>query len=691
MRVKPNQALHYSPCAFAIGEDELSMHRFNRLSIRHKVIVLIASGMIFISFILLAIFSITATLELRKHETEEITDMVTVISPSLTKALISQDQSTIEQITSAMKNNLAIEDIEIISASTTTFSSKGTNLSYSLPPDGDAIATIVITQSPFATRERITFFLLIVVGIFTFAITISYTFAMTLHRFISAPILHLSHVIRSVSKSGDYSTRATVYSHDEVGYLAEYFNRMMNEINHKERFLEDQVRSRTQDIDEKNKQLSLIAYQDGLTGLNNRARFLDRLEELVQEKKIFTLFFLDLDKFKDVNDSLGHDAGDELLKVVSLRIVASVAELDMVCRLGGDEFTVICANRTCDESFATAETIRKALLNPFDIGVNKVYISVSIGLTHHPDHALDAKELLRKADMAMYYSKNQGRNIINIYNESMEEEIQHRLEISNDFREALIGDQFMVHFQPIVDLKTGIWCKFESLIRWDHPTKGTIYPADFIPHAESNGFILELGYWVFFQAVRFAHRVNETTGRWMPITVNFSADQLNSPQFDLDKLLREFSLYSIPEGTIIIEITENMLVDVNQEVLEKIRRIKAAGILLALDDFGTEYSSLSYLQKLDIDILKIDKSFVSNISTDEDSFTLCEAIISMSHKLKLKVVAEGIETIAQEEMLKQIGCNYGQGYYYSRPCSTDYALALLKQMQLSRESRIPDQ
>ncbi|WP_159064848.1 EAL domain-containing protein [Thaumasiovibrio subtropicus] len=671
------------------------MRWFNRLSIRDKVVVLIASGMMFISTLLIVVFYVSAAIEMKNNEKSNIHSIVGIISPTLTATVLFDDHEGMQEILSTVENNPSIERIYLHidpqnNATSTTLPSDSSALLHPLVSDGKTIAVLEVIPNNFVTNQKLLYFFLITIGVLAIAIFISLTFARLLHSAISGPILHLSDVIRSVSRSGDYSMRAHVYYQDEVGYLAEYFNRMMNEVNHKEQFLEEQVRTRTKDIDEKNRQLSLIAYQDGLTGLNNRARFLDKIEELVEEHRPFSLLFLDLDKFKDVNDSLGHDAGDELLKAVALRIAAAVTPNDTVCRLGGDEFTVICCDRDAKQSYAVAEAIRKSILNPFEIRLTKVYVSVSIGFTHYPEHAGCGKELLRKADMAMYYSKNQGRNNISVYDESMEVEIKQRLEISNDFREALIGDQFMVHFQPIVDLQTGAWTKFESLIRWEHPSKGIIYPSDFIPHAESNGFISDLGYWVFFQAVRFAHRVFEVTGFWMPVTVNFSADQFNSPQFDLDKLLREFSLYDIPEGTIIIEITENMLMDVNPAVLEKIQAIKAVGIRLALDDFGTEYSSLSYLQKLDIDILKIDKSFVSKMASDKDSFTLCEAIVSMSHKLDLEVVAEGIENTTQEAMLKEMGCNYGQGYYYSKPCSTDYALAILKQMQISRQVQVPE-
>ena len=410
---------------------------------------------------------------------------------------------------------------------------------------------------------------------------------------------------------------------------------------------------------------------DALTGLPNRRLFRDRLDQEVRKAarsgQQVALLFIDLDRFKQVNDLLGHDAGDMLLAQCANRLKGCVRESDTVARLGGDEFTVIL---TAPESAARVEHVCQKILHtlesPFPIGKEVAYMSGSIGVTLYPNDATTSEELIRKADQAMYAAKNAGKNQFSYFTYAMDEKAHLRLRLASELRSALPAGQLEVYYQPVLDLASGHLVKAEALLRWHHPRLGLVEPASFIPLAEETGQINQIGTWVFKQAASRSLQWRERLGTSFQIGVNKSPIQFLSHNDDADWLqyLRQLGL---PGSSISIEITEGMLLHASSSVTDKLLQYRDAGIQVAIDDFGTGYSSMTYLKKFDIDYLKIDQSFVSEIATDEDSRTIAESIIVMAHKLGLKVVAEGIETEAQLELLKQAGCDYGQGFLFSVP------------------------
>ncbi len=430
------------------------------------------------------------------------------------------------------------------------------------------------------------------------------------------------------------------------------------------------------DITEKKKSEELIWQQanfDSLTGLANRHMFQYRLEQEIKKAHRaglpLALMVLDLDRFKEVNDTLGHDMGDRLLKEAAQRLSSCVREADSVARLGGDEFTVILGELNdvdCAERIALS--ILQKLAEPFKLGDQVVYLSTSIGITFYPQDATGFDELLKSADQAMYAAKHQGRNRCSYYAPSMQEAIQTRMRLTNDLRSALtaLTGSFRLFYQPIVELATGAIHKAEALIRWQHPTRGLIDPAEFIPIAEETEMILEIGDWVFRDAARQVARWRISHHAAFQISINVSPVQIhnmvnarNWPDY-LQKL-------SLPGQSIVVEITEGLLLDASAAVTEKLQAFHKAGMEVSLDDFGTGYSSLSYLKKFNIDNIKIDQSFVCNLAPDSDDLVLCEAMIAMAHKLGMKVIAEGVETSEQRDLLADAGCDYGQGYLFSRP------------------------
>lgn len=440
------------------------------------------------------------------------------------------------------------------------------------------------------------------------------------------------------------------------------------------------------DITER-KQSEAVVWQqanfDFLTRLPNRHMFHDRLQQEITKSHRaglpLALLFLDLDQFKEVNDTLGHDIGDRLLKQAAQRLSSCVRESDTVARLGGDEFTIILSElKDVNVVKRIGQNILEKLAQPFMLEGEEVFISASIGITLYPDDATEIEDLIKNADQAMYAAKDHGRNQLHYFARSMQEAAQSRRWLQRDLRGALADNQFHLHYQPIVNLANGSIDKAEALIRWQHPVRGLISPAEFIPIAEDTGMIIEIGDWVFRQAAQQVALWRSTHCAHFQISVNTSAVQFRRGGIVHDEWLGHLRGLGLPGNSIAIEITERLLMDAGVGVTDKLRILRAAGIQAALDDFGTGYSSMSYLKKFDIDYLKIDQSFVRNLAPASDDMALCEAIIVMAHKLGMKVIAEGIETEQHRDLLAAAGCDFGQGYLFSRPVAAEEFQAFLQ-------------
>jgi diguanylate cyclase (GGDEF)-like protein/PAS domain S-box-containing protein len=453
------------------------------------------------------------------------------------------------------------------------------------------------------------------------------------------------------------------------------------------------VSSLVDDITERRQSEKMIWEQanfDSLTGLPNRNMFHNRLEqEIVKSKRAdlsLALLLVDLDEFKEVNDTLGHDVGDLLLKEAARRIKACVRDSDTVARLGGDEFTIILSElNATNEADDIVEKIIASLAEEFPIGEEVIHISGSIGITLFPKDATDIDALIKGADQAMYTAKHNGRNCYSYFTQSLQDAAQKRLRLTNDLRGALDANQLEVYYQPIIDLNTGYIYKAEALLRWPHPKRGMVDPLDFIPLAEKTGLINIIGNWVFRESAQQAKHWSNKFGKDFQVSVNVSPVQLKVENNVFAKEWLDYLDESAFSGqNMIVEITESMLLNVESRVIDKLLRLRDAGIQVAIDDFGVGYSSLSYLKKFDIDYLKIDQSFVHNLETDSNDIAFSEAIVVMAHKLDLKVIAEGVESEGQEKLLIAAGCDYAQGFLYSKPVPPDELEALL-QLQLSNK------
>jgi len=471
-------------------------------------------------------------------------------------------------------------------------------------------------------------------------------------------------------KSGDYIWFETLTTHltDARGQIVQ---------------LQTTSRDVTKRIQFQN-QLEHDALHDALTGLPNRHLLIERLELSIQRAKRldnyhFAVLFLDLDRFKVVNDSLGHLAGDKLLIAIAQKLQVAINGIDLVARLGGDEFVILLDEiKDMQEAIHNTERILAELQIPLTIEEREVYMTCSVGIVLGTKDYTDASHLLRDADIAMYRAKNKGKARYEIFDAEMHMQAVHRMHLENDLRRAIKCQEFVLHYQPIVSLENGYLVGFEALIRWQHPSQGLKYPGEFISVAEEIGMITSLDFWALKTACQQLTKW-QTTFPNLPIlkiSVNLSAQDLQRSNLleEVDRILVQTHMSG---DCLTLELTESMLIEDIQSTILLLIQLKARGIQISIDDFGTGYSSLSYLHRLPIDNLKVDRSFVNQMQEGKRSHQIVETIATLSVQLEIDAIAEGIETQQQLELLQQLGYKFGQGYLFSRPLRPEDAEALL--------------
>jgi len=437
------------------------------------------------------------------------------------------------------------------------------------------------------------------------------------------------------------------------------------------------------DVSERKKLENKLAYQsthDALTGLPNRSLFMDRLRQAAAEgrryQREFVVAFIDLDRFKWVNDSLGHDIGDALLNNVAARLRDCLRESDTAARLGGDEFVLLLQDAPMLQAMPVLQRVVDSISVPMQIGQHEVSVTCSLGCSAFPDDGDTPDALLRYADAAMYCAKQAGRNNLQIYNDNLRQRVDQRVQMETELRHAIERNQLTLHYQPQVDLKTGTLVGLEALLRWQHPSLGLVEPGRFIPLAEETGLIIPIGAWVLRQACRQNSAWQAAGLAPLLIAVNVSAKQFARPGFDV--LVRDCLDQCGLDGTWLeLEITESAMMQDLEQAIPLMHALKRIGVGLAIDDFGTGFSNMQYLSRLPLDRLKLDGSFVRQMTHDPNSFSIANAIIAMGHSLNLKVVAEHPETEGQVRLLRARGCDHAQGYYFSRALPQEQITALL--------------
>ena len=428
-------------------------------------------------------------------------------------------------------------------------------------------------------------------------------------------------------------------------------------------------------VKEKTTELQQLAYQDPLTGLPNRRYLQDRLPRILysnqKRKRISAFIYFDLDNFKRINDTIGHDVGDKVLALVADRLNKLKGRSDLVVRLGGDEFGILIGDINDQKEAEThANKILESIRAPLNMDTKEYILSTSLGIAMIPEHGYDLVTIMQNADMALYQAKSKGKNQFSFYTEKMKISTHNLIQVEDDLSQALQENEFELYFQPQFDLKTNQVFGAEALIRWNHPEKGLIFPNDFIPLAENTGQVVALGYWVLENSIKYLAKRKQEGRPNILLHINLASKQLCDPHFVT--LVQELLIrYQVPATSIAFEITETSILEDIHLARGLLQKLKDMGIGIAIDDFGTGYSSLAQLKNLPVDLLKIDRSFVMDLEKDPDDRKIVEAIIAMAHKLNIRVLAEGIETRAQWKMLAAFQCDFGQGFYVSKAVTED--------------------
>lgn len=440
-----------------------------------------------------------------------------------------------------------------------------------------------------------------------------------------------------------------------------------------------------QDINTERKseeRLRHMAYHDSLTGLANRNRLEQHLNELIviseQQHETFAIIILDLDYFKNINDSLGHDAGDELLQVVAERIKNTVRSKDVVARVGGDEFVIVIRDAKKAEIIAQiAQKILYNLFKPIVIKSRELYVTTSIGVSVFPYDGKDMETLMKNADLALYRAKEKGRNNFQFCTSDMTKKAREKIERKNALNHALIKDEFLLHYQPAIDVKTKEIVSVEALLRWQSKDYGFVAPDSIISTAEETGLIVPLSDWILRTACKQVKEWHETENPNLTLSINLSPRQFKDVSF-IKNILSILSATEFPADKLVIEITESLIMHDPDNTMKTISLLKSSGIAIAIDDFGTGFSSFTYLTNYSVDKIKIDKSFTQKITSDTSHIAVISAMIAMANKLKIKAVAEGVETMEQYNILEKEGCDEMQGYYISKPLPIDLMETVLK-------------
>lgn len=547
------------------------------------------------------------------------------------------------------------------------------------------VGTVYIRSDLTGFDEKIIDYSYIVLIIFLASLVLAAFLTHQFQKIISTPIEKLAQLVSQVSKDKDYSVRLHIESHDEIGVLVRAFNGMLKTVEEHKEKLQNQTNDLEQLVRVRSEQLHKLAYYDALTGLPNRSLLFQEIEKEISRcnrtNLSFALMFLDLDRFKMINDSLGHAVGDELLQEAARRLLDSVRKEDVVARIGGDEFVVMLVNiKSRMKVSSIAENIMLAFSYPFKLVLNStsLHVSVSIGVSVYPEHGHDVADLMRNADTSMYQTKAIAPGKYVFYEEAMNVATQRLLAVENQLRGAIKNNEFKIVYQPQVKLADSSMVGVEALLRWSNPRLGIVTPAEFIPMAEELGLIDEIGVWV-------VERVSAQCRAWKDkgyasfrISVNVSASQLVSINL-VEHFKDMLAAYQIDSHDIEIEITEDVFLDKSDRNIAQLIELKNLDMRIAIDDFGTGYSSLSYLQNFPCDVLKLDGSFVRKIGQNKTTEDLVTATIILAHSLGLEMIAECVETKGQLDFLKNAGCDMVQGYYYSKPLSVEEMGYLLEQ------------
>lgn len=560
------------------------------------------------------------------------------------------------------------------------------HMSYPLKVNDQPVGMIQMGASLGRIYHQLTQFLLFTFFSLLVSTGVGIVMLRKLQPHLLSPIVGLTKSMRLISNTDNYSLRFHLNNKDELGELAAGFNSMLKKIQSNQVKLDAELVRRKEAED----RLQQLAFYDSVTHLPNRHFFKERLESVVvstlRHHSSCSVMLIDLDDFKNVNDTLGHHVGDELLLAVSDRINKALRGSDVLCRIGGDEFAMILEN-TQDITQVTfiAERVIGLLTQPFMLHGKEVFIGASIGISFCPADTTDIPTLLRNADNAMYSAKNCGKNHYQMYQQNMEHKSMKRFTLENALRRALELNELFLVYQPIVQISTHEIVGFEALVRWNNAELGVVYPSDFIPIAEETGLILPIGEFVVTEACSQMQHWRDACGFEGMLSVNLSGRQLFKPDA-VERIVTAVKSTGFPYDLLNFELTESILMDHSKETFDKLEALNHLGFSISIDDFGTGYSSMSYLKRYPINTLKIDRSFISDLPRDPNDIAISKAIIALGKNLAMKIVAEGVEAEEQLKFLQACGCDLAQGFFFSEPMTAeqteDFILTQVKSKKL---------
>ena len=657
----------------------------NRFATRQKLVIMSACALVLLAS--MCAFLAYNLMSLKQESRTRLGGLGDIIAADISAALAFGDDDAVAKSLDALEADPAIRQVAVLDdlgqtrAAYHAVSWGGTQArppALSLSPassspfdfrlrlarpilrDGSHLGTILLEQDPRVIVRQVTATVAISLIILLVALVLSYLLADRFQRVITGPVTAMIGTMEQVTRTKDFSIRVALGDTDEMNRLAGSFNSMLAEISDRDAALL-----------ERQERLHALANFDPLTRLPNRALFLDRLDQALHRvartgEKVAVLF-IDLDDFKIINDTHGHRTGDQVLQEAARRMAAITRDGDTLARLGGDEFTIFIQNIQSEENALKVGQKHVAnLTRPMLLDGKRLFISASVGVAIHPDHGLTSEDLLKSADTAMYRAKKLGKQDTELFSPTLHAEARERISLTNDLRVAVENQEFVLFYQPKVDMVAKTWCGAEALLRWQHPRLGLLGPDKFIPLAEATGMILPIGEWVIREACRQIRAWQDQGLEVPPVAVNVSPLQLQRQ--DLVAILQDaMARHRIARGLLEVEVVESALINNLGQTSQLLSRIQALGIKVSIDDFGTGYSSLSLLRNLPINVLKIDRSFIIKAHESEQDRQILTAIVAMAQSLHLELVAEGIEHEAQEQLLVALGCQKAQGYRYSRP------------------------
>lgn len=638
------------------------------------------------SFAMILVFIVITTYQYKTYKDELIEDLnsqILVIESNITAAIAFDDKLAANEILSTLKLNTSVDSAYIIlnknNEQFAYFNINQQDKRLRLPKKPDIqinkalfvehspVAQIIINANINKVHARLKIFALAMFIATIVAIAFTRLFANLINRQIVDPINYLYSLSTKITSNKNYSQRSTLNSEDEIGELSMGINAMLDSIEQRDAKLSEELEYRKQ----AEKKLDQLAYFDAQTNLQNRHAFGEILNkvtaEAVSSKKTIYLLLLDLDHFKVVNDTLGHDVGDILLKNCADRLKSVISRADPIFRIGGDEFAIILENiEQSSQVRRICERIIEKLSQTFMIENNEVKIGVSIGVVENPQGLYNESSLVKNADIAMYWAKSDGRNTYKFYSKDIEAVKFHEQKLIDLLQVALKRNELELYYQPIYSIADVSVIGFEALLRWQQPELGMVSPTEFIPLAESTGLINPIGDWVIATSLK---QIREWQVNFNPnlfININLSARQFHNKNI-AKKIEQEITVNGVDARTVNFEVTESFLMQDMDATINTLKSLKKIGVRVSIDDFGTGHSSMNYLKLLPVNTIKIDKSFVNGLPTEKVDCAIVNAIFSLAKSLNLDVVAEGIETEAQLNYLRKNHCTKGQGYLLSAP------------------------